>query len=223
MLEVTPQERQALIVLAVLIAGGAVARHLEARGDAREWLEFTAHAADTLNPKTSPALRDQAEAARTDDLIRREPLGEGERIDPNTAPEEQLDRLPRVGPALARRIIAHRDQNGPFRSLDDLAAVSGIGPALLDGIAPYIDLSRAPLGSFGTSASMGGGPDQVDLNRAGVEELQSLPGVGPVMAERIVAHRNEHGRFATFDDLEAVSGIGPSLRARIEAVARLGR
>jgi competence protein ComEA len=50
-------------------------------------------------------------------------------VDLNTATIDQLDRLPGVGPSTAAAIIAHRQQNGPFRSVDDLAAVKGIGPA----------------------------------------------------------------------------------------------
>jgi competence protein ComEA len=49
----------------------------------------------------------------------------------------------------------------------------------------------------------------LDLNSAGTDALQRLPGIGPVLAERIVSHRQAHGRYATVDDLLAVSGIGP--------------
>jgi competence protein ComEA len=53
----------------------------------------------------------------------------------------------------------------------------------------------------------------VDVNRAGAAELEALPGIGPVLAERIVAHRQEHGPFVSVDDLQGVRGIGPSLLA----------
>lgn len=49
-----------------------------------------------------------------------------------------LQTLPRVGPATAERIIAWRETHGPFRSVDDLLAVSGIGPATLDGFRHLI-------------------------------------------------------------------------------------
>ncbi len=50
---------------------------------------------------------------------------------------------------------------------------------------------------------------KVDLNTASVEELVRLPGIGEVLAGRIVAYRETHGRFASVDELAAVSGIGP--------------
>lgn len=50
-------------------------------------------------------------------------------------------------------------------------------------------------------------PRPIDINRASVEELKSLPGVGVRAAERIVAHRDRHGGFASVSELEAVEGF----------------
>lgn len=58
----------------------------------------------------------------------------GDKIDLNTADQAALETLPRIGPALAERIIAWRDENGRFQSVDDLLAVPGIGEKLLEGI-----------------------------------------------------------------------------------------
>ena len=52
-------------------------------------------------------------------------------IDLNTATVEQLDTLDGIGPVIARKIIDHRTQNGPFRSVDELGQVPGIGPKRL--------------------------------------------------------------------------------------------
>lgn len=57
-----------------------------------------------------------------------------DRVDLNTADQAALETLPRIGPALAERIIAWRDENGRFQSVDDLLAVPGIGEKLLAGI-----------------------------------------------------------------------------------------
>ncbi len=55
-----------------------------------------------------------------------------------------------------------------------------------------------------------GGSTLVNINAAGATELEALPGIGEVLAATIVAYRDEHGPFATVDQLEDVSGIGPS-------------
>lgn len=62
------------------------------------------------------------------------------RVNINTADAAALETLAGVGPALAARIIAWREQNGPFRSVDELTAVSGIGPRTLDGMRNQVTL-----------------------------------------------------------------------------------
>jgi competence protein ComEA len=62
----------------------------------------------------------------------------GQIVHVNTATVEELDTLPDVGPALAQAIIDYRTANGPFKDLDALDQVSGIGPALLQKIAPLV-------------------------------------------------------------------------------------
>lgn len=55
----------------------------------------------------------------------------------------------------------------------------------------------------------------MNLNSADSAELQTLPGIGPAMAERILAHRDEHGPFGRVEELRAVSGIGPATMERL--------
>ncbi len=59
-------------------------------------------------------------------------------IDINRADEKELERLPRIGPAMANRIIEYRNTNGPFKSVDDLTNVKGIGKKTLKLIKPYL-------------------------------------------------------------------------------------
>lgn len=71
------------------------------------------------------------------------PGGAGTRDGPvnlNTADEAALDTLPRIGPALADRIIAWREQNGAFTSVEDLLAVPGIGDKMLEALRDLVTL-----------------------------------------------------------------------------------
>ena len=62
-------------------------------------------------------------------------------VDLNTATAEQLDALPGVGPATASAILSHREQHGPFRSVEDLIEVRGIGEAKLDGLRDLVTIA----------------------------------------------------------------------------------
>jgi competence ComEA-like helix-hairpin-helix protein len=74
------------------------------------------------------------------------------RVDVNVATPQELERLPRVGPALAKRIVEWRERHGPFGTLDDLRHVRGIGPStvrLLDSLVTFSG-RHSPLDSEGT-------------------------------------------------------------------------
>jgi competence protein ComEA len=62
----------------------------------------------------------------------------GGKVNLNTATDEQLETLPRVGPAMAAKIIAWRTENGRFTSVDDLMNVSGIGQKTFDGLKDQV-------------------------------------------------------------------------------------
>lgn len=222
----TSQERLALGVAALLLAAGAVARVAASDGPAplAGASAVESAAASRLAGEVADSV---ARAAR-----RRAPLAAGERLDPNTAAEDELDRLPGVGPALAGRIVAWRAERGRFRSLADLDSVPGVGPALLRQAAPHLSLRPAPAAasprtvSARSAGKTGGGRTSdaggiVDVNSASADELAALPGIGPSLAGRIVAWRDRNGRFRSPEALEEVPGIGPStvsrLRPRIRA------
>jgi len=84
----------------------------------------------------------QETARRAAQLAR--PLLPGDRIDLDRADVSEITRLPRVGPALAQRIVAWRTEHGPFGSLSRLDSVSGVGPKLLDAIQPFVSFSGVP-------------------------------------------------------------------------------
>lgn len=69
-------------------------------------------------------------------------------VDVNTASWPELSQLPRIGETLARRIIAHREEHGPFCCPDDLMKVRGIGPKTVDLLRPFLDPESWPDESF---------------------------------------------------------------------------
>jgi competence protein ComEA len=72
------------------------------------------------------------------------------------------------------------------------------------------------VGAGAGAVSSSSGP--VSLSSATAEQLDALPGVGPVTAEKIVAYRQQHGAFRSVDELDAISGIGPSRIADLRAL-----
>ena len=109
---------------------------------------------------------------------------------------------------------------------DAVRAAGGLAPGaevgvlnlarrLVDGEQVLVGLAAPP----GAPAVPGGGGTLLDLNAASASDLDALPGIGPVLAQRIVDWRTENGRFASVDQLREVTGIGEAkyedLRAKV--------
>lgn len=125
-------------------------------------------------------------------------------------------------PATARVHDALTAAGGPTADAD-VAAVNLAAP-VTDGQQIYLPAhGEEPPTGPGPPAHAGGEPSTqdlaalqpVDLNGADATTLQTLPGIGPAMAERILAHRRDHGPFNSVEDLMAVSGIGPATLTRL--------
>jgi competence protein ComEA len=105
----------------------------------------------------------------------------------------------------------------------NLAAVVSDGSQIVIGTLkePRGEVRTGPAAApgSGTSGSTGApdGSVKVSLNTATEAELDTLPGVGPVTAKRIVAWRDEHGRFTRIEELQEVDGIGPKTFAELAA------
>jgi DNA uptake protein ComE-like DNA-binding protein len=126
-------------------------------------------------------------------------------VDPNTAERHELLALPGVGPATAERILDDRERHGPYRDLASLRRV--LRADTLTAIEPFLALSKVP---------------PVDLNRAGAGELETLPGIGPVLAARIVVDRDENGSYAAVDDLARVRGLSGDVIEALRPLVQVG-
>ncbi|MCE9603062.1 MAG: helix-hairpin-helix domain-containing protein [Gemmatimonadetes bacterium] len=96
---------------------------------------------------TAAATAGPREGARTEARPAHPPAGASgltAPVDVDRADASELDRLPGIGPALAGRIVADREQRGPFGSLRALERVKGIGPALSARLAPHVTFSLSP-------------------------------------------------------------------------------
>jgi competence protein ComEA len=78
-----------------------------------------------------------------------------------------------------------------------------------------VDTARAAPRSGPKKSASVPQPRSIDPNRATAGELQKLPGIGPAIAERIVAYRSTHGPFRTLEEICEVKGIGPRILERI--------
>lgn len=233
-MNLTEAETRALLASAVLVALAAVGRTLLEPAPGRVSLHGIAVAGDV---DSALAVAESLYAGRA---RRATPMAENERIDPNSADERELDRLPGVGPSLARAIVEYRERNGSFRRLADLERVPGLGSTKVLRLERHVTL---PPGSSAVGETAGGSPGAdragrsgpagraegalaagrrgaapatpIDLNRASASELERLPGIGPTRARAIVRWREEHGGFGAVEDLLKVRGIGPATLERL--------
>jgi len=91
---------------------------------------------------------------------------------------------------------------------------------LLNLAAPVADGQQVlvPSGAGGAAAFGGADGAPVDLNSATAEQLDALPGIGPVTAQKIVDYRQQHGPFTSVDDLDAIPGIGAAKIANLKGL-----
>jgi competence protein ComEA len=199
-----PAERRALILLLTLaVLGHAVRLVLSRPGSAPGEIELV----QSLPGRSPLAHKDSIVA-----LAR--PLDPGERIDLDRAGAQEIERLPRVGPGLAKRIVADRELRGPFGSLESLDRVAGMGGAMLEAVREHVTFSGVARNAASASAA-GSSAGTLSLNHASAKELEALPGIGARRAQAIVRDRDRNGLFPSVDALTRIPGIKPALVARV--------
>jgi len=100
----------------------------------------------------------------------------------------------------------------------DLSTIN-LARVLNDGEQIYVDATVVNSSGQRVSKKVASGP--ININRATLRQLDSLDGIGPVIAGRIIEYRKKNGSFLTIDDLQTVSGIGAAKFAQIKSKVRI--
>jgi competence protein ComEA len=182
-LEALPRRHTAILLVALLIVLALVGKRLAAHGTAEAPAQPASLSVDSGTATGAPAAArivvDIVGAVRHAGLYR---LPEGARV---------ADAVSRAGGPTAKADIA----------LVNLAA------PLADGQQVVVP-RRVAVGGGAAGATSASGA-KVSLAGATVDDLDALPGIGPVTAQKIVDWRQAHGPFRSVDDLDAIPGIGP--------------
>ena len=124
----------------------------------------------------------------------------------------RLPRGARVADAVARAGGLTRRAE---RSGVNLAALVSDGEQVL---VPERGAAAAGGGAAAGAPGGAGAAGPVSLNSASAEQLDTLPGIGPVTAQKIVTYRQQHGAFTSVDGLDAIPGIGPARIAELQGL-----
>lgn len=134
MLGLTPAERRGARVLAIVLAIGTLRDLADAHHSRR--VPPPEAMPGALAPAGPPPNAGRDTVPR--DIAAPEIAPRAALVDLDTATAAELDRLPGIGPVLAARIVEHRRLHGPFRHVDELLSVPGIGPRLLERLRPWL-------------------------------------------------------------------------------------
>ena len=125
-----------------------------------------------------------------------------------TTPEADRDAVPLAAPVVdgGRIYVPAKAADGSAAAHGSISSGAGAAPEVT---APQVSATAAP------------GTKKVSLNVATAAELDSLPGVGPSTAGRIIAYRETHGGFTSVEQLEEVPGIGPATMQKLRDLVSL--
>ena len=140
---ITRGECNVILALAVLFCLGLAARYIQSKAqplpaDAYAEAELLFQQASDAPVVEEVEPTPNAEPASKPTVYQLKSTPPAGSINLNTATASELQRLPRIGPKLAARILAHREAHGPFRRVQDLVQVRGIGAKTLARLTPYL-------------------------------------------------------------------------------------
>ncbi|XP_074756904.1 endonuclease/exonuclease/phosphatase family domain-containing protein 1 isoform X2 [Athene noctua] len=146
-----------------------------------------------------------------------------ERLNINTATEEELMTLPGVTRVVAQNIVEYREYIGGFKKVEDLALVSGVGAAKLEQVKFEICVSSKGSSAQHSPSSLRKDPasehhlsaTKININTATPAQLMSIRGVTEKIANSIVDYRKEHGPFKSIEDLVRMDCINSSFLDKI--------
>ncbi|MEJ6949450.1 helix-hairpin-helix domain-containing protein [Natronospora cellulosivora (SeqCode)] len=148
--------------------------------------EYSIQTSKDMDTKAAPVIEESA----------------SDKININTASARELQELNGIGPALSERIVRYREEIGLFETIEDIMNVNGIGEGTFSNIKDDITVSKSS--NVKTSEDLS---KNLNINTASSHQLQSLWGVGPVIAERVIEYRNRKGSFDTIEEIMYVDGI----------------
>lgn len=132
-------------------------------------------------------------------------------IDPNNASLEDLI-LTGFGLHISRTIIRYREKGGSFRTPDDLKKIYGLTDEIFQSIAPYIRINDNLPPKPKSFVEL---PATININTADSALFEKLPGLGPVLARRIIRYRTILGGYYSTEQIREVYGVTDSLFLRI--------
>ncbi|MEM6765290.1 MAG: helix-hairpin-helix domain-containing protein [Bacteroidota bacterium] len=148
-------------------------------------------------------------------------------LDINTASAADLTQFRGIGPVLSKRIIKFREASGGFRHIADITKVYGLEKTTVEYMLPYLYLSppiqETPrLKQHPYSSRKKKIPAvAIDINSADSTSWASLPGIGPVLSQRIIKYRKLTGGFSNKEELRKVYGLSPKVYESLLPYLRL--
>jgi len=133
------------------------------------------------------------------------------KVNINTANKTELQKLKRIGPKKAERIIQYRLEHGDFKRIQDLTKVKGIGKKTVENLKDDIEITT----KIKLNDESDNPEGKININLAEIDEFSMMPGIGASKKKKIIEYREKNGFFKTKEELMNVKGIGEKIYEKI--------